>query len=129
MPDRHLLDTNAAIALLADADVFDEAFGAMDQIYLSIISLGELYYGAWRSTHVEQNLLRVDDLARSSVIVGCDVSTAREYGLIHSQLRRKGRPIPANDLWIAAQARQHGLLLITRDSHFDEVEGLLHRAW
>jgi tRNA(fMet)-specific endonuclease VapC len=51
--------------------------------------------------------------------------TAEHYADIWVALRRKGEPIPANDMWIAASAREHGLALFTRDSHFQEVEGLL----
>ncbi|HEY4572503.1 MAG TPA: PIN domain-containing protein [Thermoanaerobaculia bacterium] len=42
---------------------------------------------------------------------------------------RKGRPIPENDIWIAASARQHGLTLATRDGHFDDVDGLITETW
>jgi tRNA(fMet)-specific endonuclease VapC len=62
-------------------------------------------------------------------VLVCDVETARHYGRVRNELRRKGRPIPENDIWIAATARQHDLILVTRDPHFDEVEGLPIEAW
>ena len=58
-----------------------------------------------------------------------DQKTAREYGQIRLGLQVKGRPIPANDIWIAATALQHGLTLITRDAHFTEVDSLTIQAW
>ena len=57
-------------------------------------------------------------------ILVCDTETARQYGRIKVELRRKGRPIPENDMWIAAVALQHGLTLATRDAHFDAIDGL-----
>jgi tRNA(fMet)-specific endonuclease VapC len=58
-----------------------------------------------------------------------DKDTARFYGTVVMQLRRKGRPIPQNDMWIAATALQHNLTLLTKDTHFDEVNGLAREAW
>jgi hypothetical protein len=55
--------------------------------------------------------------------------TSRIYARIRSELRRKGRPIPANDLWIAAQAVEHGLPLVSRDAHFLNVKGLTLVSW
>lgn len=59
----------------------------------------------------------------------CDTGTAREYGLIKDQLRKKGRPIPENDIWIAAVARQKDFVLATRDAHFFEIENLEVENW
>ena len=50
--------------------------------------------------------------------------TADSYALVYSNLRRTGRPIPTNDLWIAASALEHGAALLTRDSHFGAIDGL-----
>lgn len=55
--------------------------------------------------------------------------TALQYGRIKQRLRRRGRPIPENDLWIAATAIQHQLVLASRDDHFTEVEGLTGERW
>ena len=63
----------------------------------------------------------------SGISVGGDV--AKEYGVVKQELRRKGRPIPENDIWIAATARQLKLALVTRDRHFDEVDGLTKVDW
>jgi len=58
-----------------------------------------------------------------------DRGTADEYAEIRSELKRAGRPIPGNDLWIAALARQHALPLLSRDRHFDLVPGLKRVGW
>lgn len=59
----------------------------------------------------------------------CDEATARMYGEVKAALRKKGRPIPENDVWIAALARQYDLRLISRDKHFATVENLDVEAW
>jgi tRNA(fMet)-specific endonuclease VapC len=57
------------------------------------------------------------------------LETARQYGEVKNRLRLKGRPLPENDVWIAALALQHDLILVTRDAHFQEVENLQPVAW
>ena len=52
------------------------------------------------------------------------VATADAYGLIDRDLRRKGQPIPSNDIWVAASCLDHGALLFSFDKHFDQVDGL-----
>ncbi len=66
---------------------------------------------------------------QQSVVFACDLGTAQWYGTIKDQLRWKGRPILDNDIWIAAIAMQHGLILVTRDSYFDEVKSLQIESW
>ncbi|TKB98659.1 PIN domain-containing protein [Pedobacter cryophilus] len=60
-----------------------------------------------------------------SILLIADKETANQYGLIKTQLLQKGKPIPENDIWIAATAKQHQIKLITLDKHFLEVEGIL----
>ena len=57
-------------------------------------------------------------------VLPCDRDTARYYGLIKNQLRQQGKPIPENDIWVAATAQQHNLCLISRDKHFTQIEDL-----
>ena len=59
----------------------------------------------------------------------CNEETSRRYGEVKDGSRRKGLPIPENDIWISATAFQHDLVLFTRDSHFDHVEGLRSERW
>jgi len=124
MPGRYLLDTSAIIALFADDTGIKETLSAAEQVFVPSIALGELYYGAHKSSRPTENLARIEQLASQSVVLGCDAETARHYGHIKSSLRAKGRPIPENDIWIAAIASQNALPLMTRDAHFSEVETL-----
>ena len=91
--------------------------------------IGELYYGARKSSRVKDNIARIDEFARNNVILSCDLETARRYGQVKDRLRQKGRPIPENDIWIAALALQYGLTLVSRDSHFGECEELTFETW
>jgi tRNA(fMet)-specific endonuclease VapC len=58
-----------------------------------------------------------------------DENTAKFYGSIKAALRKKGKPIPENDIWIAAIAQQYDLILITRDNHFSEIDNLNTELW
>ncbi len=81
------------------------------------------------ATRVAANLDRIEQFASSVQVLNCDAATAQLYGNIRDALRSKGRPIPENDIWIAAVALQHGLPLATRDDHFKEVDGLRVENW
>jgi len=65
----------------------------------------------------------------SCTLLLCDEDTAHHYALIVTELRKKGRPIPQNDMWIAAIALQYDLDLLTRDAHFKEVSNLRIQGW
>jgi tRNA(fMet)-specific endonuclease VapC len=129
MNGRFLLDTNIAIAIFAqDAAVQGQLLSATE-VFVPATVVGELYYGAHKSTRIMENLQKIDEFAQTSTVLVSDAGTAREYGEIKNYLRAKGRPIPENDIWIAAIAKQHGLTLATRDAHFGEVDGLTIEAW
>jgi len=126
---RFLLDTNILIALFArEAGVIQQLQQAV-VVILPCIAFGELYYGARKSNRVAANVERVDNLAAQNVVLNCDLETSQQYALIKEALRAKGRPLPENDIWIAALAVQHNLVLVTRDAHFDEIDGLQVVAW
>jgi tRNA(fMet)-specific endonuclease VapC len=63
------------------------------------------------------------------VILSCDLDVAREYGRLKQRLKARGRPLPENDVWIAAMATCHGMVLVTRDRHFQEIEQLFTADW
>jgi tRNA(fMet)-specific endonuclease VapC len=129
MAGTYLLDTNAVIALNAGDPALLEQLQEADEVFVPAIVLGELYFGAEKSGRAEENRQRVDTLADRWTIHDCDRVTARHYGRIKNQLRTQGQPIPENDIWIAALAKQHDLVLVTRDQHFSHVEGLKTASW
>lgn len=63
------------------------------------------------------------------IILPVDETTAETYSQVRDELRQKGRPIPENDIWISALARQHGLPVVSQDGHFDEVPELRRVEW
>jgi tRNA(fMet)-specific endonuclease VapC len=129
VPGEYLLDTNIVIALRRGDMRALARVALVDRIWLCSIVLGELYRGAFNSRLQIANLTYLDLVATSNGILVCDAATARLYGEIKQSLIRKGRPIPENDIWIAAIARQHGLTLATRDSDFQHVDGLVAESW
>jgi len=129
MSGRYLLDTNIIIALFADEAVVKNNLAQTDEVFIPSPAIGELCYGARKSGRPQENLARVDELIANSTVLGCDAETARQYSEVKNKLRLKGRPLPENDIWIAALALQHGLIVVTRDAHFQEVENLQTIAW
>ena len=126
--NRVLLDTNI-ISALFKGDVSVANHIDKSEIYLSSIVIGELCYGAEYSIKIEQNLANIKQLIAAYNILHIDDETALIYGKIKADLRRKGTPIPENDIWIASSAIQHKLKLSTRDKHFQEISGLKILAW
>ncbi len=125
----YLLDTNIIIRLFTGDSAIQKKMLNGDNLFLPSPAIGELYYGAQKSGKVAENLHRTNTFVENHILLSCDLETAQWYGIIKNQLRRKGRPIPNNDIWIAALAMQHDLILVTRDSHFDEVESLQTERW
>ena len=121
-----LIDTNAYTAfMLGDAAVV-EVVAHAERLCLNSVVLGELLGGFAAGTREARNraeLVRFLDSPRVELLP-VTAQTADSYALVYSNLRRKGRPIPTNDLWIAASALEHGAALLTRDSHFGAIDGL-----
>jgi tRNA(fMet)-specific endonuclease VapC len=70
-----------------------------------------------------------DELESTAIVLAVTSETSRFYADIRHELRLAGQPIPENDLWIAALARQQGLTLLSNDAHFDHVSGLKRISW
>lgn len=129
MNGRYLLDTNIVIAIFADEAAVRQRLTRAGEVFVPGIVLGELYYGAHKSARIAANIARVDEFAAANTVLVCDIETAQQYGQIKSELRAQGRPIPENDIWIGAVAKQHQLTLVTRDSHFNNIAGLPLEVW
>jgi tRNA(fMet)-specific endonuclease VapC len=126
---RYLLDTNIVTALNRGEIAVQERIAAASEIKLPSIVLGELYHGAFNSPHAIETVRQIDLIAANYSILFVDVSTARHYGEIKTQLRREGRPIPENDLWIAALGKQTSATIATRDQHFLNIPGVNTEVW
>ena len=130
MSGRFLLDTNIVIRLFAGDEAVSEFLDRAEEVFVASVVLGELYFGARKSERTSENLARIDEFAVQSTILSIDMETARRYGvIIKNDLRKKGRPIPENDIWLAAVSLQHNLTLVTQDEHFSAIENLQSERW
>ena len=124
-----ILDTNAVSALLGGDPALAERLANADHHHLPVIVIGEYRYGLLRSRHRRNLALLLDSLVRESIVLRVDETTAQTYAEVRDELRAHGRPIPENDVWIAALARQHDEPVVSRDRHFDAVKGLGTVTW
>jgi tRNA(fMet)-specific endonuclease VapC len=129
MSGEFLIDTNAIIKLLSRDPSLRWRMGHDFRSFLSIVSVGELYAGAHQSERSAFNLSEVQRICAEIPVLGSDVETAKEYGRVQAMLRKKGRPIPQNDIWIAATAIRYSMTLITLDRHFNWIDGLPVEVW
>ena len=124
-----LLDTSVVIPHLRGDKVLSARLTQVASIHISWVVLGELRFGANRAVRQEEALAQVRAFLRTATLLMPDHGTAEYYGDLKAELARLGKPIPDNDLWIAAMARQYDLPLATRDAHFAQVPGLQTLAW
>ena len=128
MSGNFLWDTNIAIAFY-DQDPHILKRVAEAKIYVPSIVIGELWFGAEKSQKKASNQRQVAALIDEVSILPATETTAKHYGVIKNELKQQGRPIPENDIWIAAIAQEYALTLVTRDKHFSHVKGLKVEAW
>jgi tRNA(fMet)-specific endonuclease VapC len=125
---KYLLDTVVIIAYFNQDDAVRQRL-LNATVYTSSIVLGELYFGAYHSGKIAQNIARIQHFATLIDVLPCDDETSVYFGEIKQHLKAKGRPIPENDIWIGATARQYGLTIATRDAHFQDVDDLSTDTW
>ena len=124
-----ILDTNA-ISAWCDGDAALLAVLPTDRpLFLPAIVLGEYRFGikAARDRKMRESWLA--EVEAAVTVLDVTSETAQHYADVREELRKARTPIPENDLWIAALARQHDLPVITRDAHFDHVAGLRRTGW
>lgn len=126
---RLALDTNAVSALFDGDAALLEVLDATERLALPSVVIGEYRYGLKRSRHHRQLEALLDALVADTEVLVVDAESARVYADVREGLRQRGRPLPENDVWIAALCRQHGLDLVTRDGDFAHVEGLHTVGW
>ncbi len=123
--NKYLLDTNIIIDLFIGNQETKQQIQQLEIPIVSAITIGELFYGAEKSQQKPKHIKQVNEFVEICVILDINIATTRIYGTIKNALKLKGRPIPENDLWIAATCIQHGLILVTKDKHFAEIENLV----
>ena len=125
MNGNYLLDSNIIIDIFrGDAKAISRV-KQLTAIHVSVITIGELYYGAKKSNQTPKRESEIEQLEEMVTILNITGPTAKIYGQVKDQLRAKGKPIPENDIWIAATVMEHQLTLLTKDKHFENVEGLV----
>ena len=118
------LDTSIAIAVLNNTRHAGEWIQDFAEVFLPVPVVGELRFGAINSGRPAENLARIEAFVASCAVLDLRLSTSDAYSVVRLGLKRKGKPIPENDVWIAAVCIEHGLPLATSDGHFREVDGL-----
>jgi len=124
-----ILDTNGLSALADGKPEIEPALRRATETAVPAIVLGEYKYGIRRSRDRSRYERWLPILLAGCRILPVDEGTADCYAEIRDELKRAGRPIPENDIWIAALARQHALPVLSRDKHFDFVGGLTRIGW
>ena len=124
-----ILDTNALSAIADGESSVAEIVGRTDRIAVPVIVLGKYRMGIAQSRHRAIYQSWLHEWISAVTVLDIDEETAHSYAAIGLELKKKGKPIPSNDLWIAAACRQHSLPLLSRDKHFDFVSGLRRVDW
>lgn len=133
MEPRYLLDTNICIYIRRKKpEEVLRRFRTLrpGEAVLSVITFGELVYGAEKSAQRGAALELLRELAQVLPVQGLPETAAKSYGTIRAELERKGEMIGNNDLWIAAHAKTAGLVLVTNNEReFRRVRGLKVQNW
>ncbi|MXZ25617.1 MAG: type II toxin-antitoxin system VapC family toxin [Caldilineaceae bacterium SB0665_bin_21] len=123
-----LLDSNAYSAFMRGAPSVRGLIQAAEEVLFSAVVVGELLYGFRQGVHFGRNLAELRSFLERPYVTFVPVGpvTADRYSRVMTALKAKGRPIPINDVWIAAHAMETGADLVSADKHFGYVDGI---AW
>ena len=119
-----ILDTNALSAWAEGVPAIFAPLRSARRLILPSIVLGEYYFGIRQSRHRRRYEKWLASFLPMTEIAVVTAATAAHYADVRLELKRAGNPIPQNDAWIAALARQHSLAVLSNDRHFDAVPGL-----
>jgi len=124
-----LLDTNCYAGYLTGDEKVLDVIGMAETVYLSVIVIGELFAGFKGGTREQDNKRFLEAfISKLKVeILEVNIETSEVYAERKNMLKRSGNPIPINDLWIASQAIENGIVVVTYDKHFRMIPGL--RIW
>jgi tRNA(fMet)-specific endonuclease VapC len=126
---RLILDTNALSAAAEEHPGVMVVLADVQQLALPVVVIGEYRYGITQSRHRVRYRRWLDSLIDDCSVLDINEQSTHHYAAISVELRQAGKPIPTNDLWIAALCRQHDLPLLSRDRHFDVVSGIRRVDW
>ncbi len=125
---RILLDSNAYSAFMRGSEEVRDLIQDAEEVLFSAIVVGEQLYGFRQGAHYDRNLAELRSFLDRPYVSFIPVGpvTADRYSRVMTALKAKGRPIPTNDVWIAAHAMETGADLVSADGHFEHVDGI---AW
>lgn len=124
---RILIDTNTYASFKRSDTISVETFRRVEYIGLNVVVLGEILCGFKGGKKEAENMKELNQFLDSQRVytLSIDDETSDFYAKIYWDLKKKGKPIPTNDMWVAASAMRHGLSLFTYDKHFKHINGLL----
>jgi tRNA(fMet)-specific endonuclease VapC len=129
---QYMLDTNICIHVIKTyPPVLLERFNALaEQLCISVITLGELHYGAEKSAHRLRNLQAIEHFSARLDVLSFSPKAAAHYGQVRAELERAGTPVGPHDMLIGAHARSEGLIVVTNNRReFDRMSGLRVENW
>lgn len=124
-----ILDTNALSAFIDGDESIGSILSGEAQACIPVIVLGEFRYGISGSRHRKAYEDWLDEHLPGFEVLPVVQETTVAYAALRAALKHLGRPIPANDAWIAALAIQHRMRVLSKDSHFDLVSGVRRMGW
>jgi tRNA(fMet)-specific endonuclease VapC len=119
-----LVDTSIIIHAFRNNNAVTKRLNEIKEIYVPVTVVGELFYGAYNSSDIAAKILQVQSFLADCTVLWTDIVTSEIYGQIKVSLTKKGKPLPENDVWIAATALQYSLPLFTTDKHFSEIDDI-----
>jgi tRNA(fMet)-specific endonuclease VapC len=124
-----ILDTNALSAFAEGDQAIEPTLRQVAQPRIPVVVLGEYRFGIAQSRDRSKYERWLDEYLGGFRVLDVTDETSRHYADVRLELKKIGKPIPSNDLWIAALCRQHRLPILSRDGHFDAVHGLKRIGW
>ncbi len=128
----HLLDTDTIIYSLKGDDAVKKNLQLHldDPMKISVVTLMELYFGAYKSREVTGNLAKVRRIENSFEVIATGEESAEVFGMLKASLERSGTRLDDFDLIVASCALAHNLILVTNNTHhFNRIEGLKLTNW
>jgi len=133
MEARYLLDTDTVIFWLKERyPQINQKIETLepDRLFLSTVTVAELYFGAYNSSRIEENVSLIDELTSEFQVVSLGMDAGRFFGREKAELKRKGEILPDSDLFIAAIAVSNDLVLVSNNErHFSRIEELRLENW
>lgn len=124
-----VLDTSVIVAHFRRDSAVSERMRAAGVLYVPVVAVGELYFGAYLASDSQTAVDRLEDFLSITTILFPDEDTAKWYGRTKRSLEQAGTRIPDDNIWIAATAMQHKQKLAHRDAHFEAIKGLAGQKW